>query len=459
MKKLLKRIVSAAVAASMVFAMSMTAYADNVTVKKTIIEQKVSAKGSYSNWDGVSNVAQFVGSNGEFCFAYDGDKYVTVVRTNSEGSTLKKKIQLEKKHPLFGTVTCDSDGNYYLVTGETNKSGSRNTDTIFISKYNKNGTHIKTVGDNGRSSLASYYDDSFNTSIPFDAGNCDAAINGDIIAVNYAREMYSGHQSNSLFAVNIKTMTKVSLGVWYNSHSFAQRAIPFKNGFVFASEGDCYDRAFTIYAVDLDVKRDKGTAYEENIFHFWVKQGTLDAYNMFVLNENFAHMGGLAAVNDKTVALVGTSAKSLNSNAANENEQLFVQIFNPLTDMSKSSAFVTTGTRSGKGGGNGDESVTDYGVKWLTNFDKASVSNPQIVSAGSGKIVILFEKYLSGKYQGVYYTVLDSSGKVLTKAKRFSSEARLNPCVMPVYTGGKIYWASNKNNDKKNIYVNILELT
>ena len=33
---------------------------------------------------------------------------------------------------------------------------------------------------------------------------------------------------------------------YYNSHSFAQRVVPWGEGFLLASEGDCYDRAFTV---------------------------------------------------------------------------------------------------------------------------------------------------------------------------------------------------------------------
>lgn len=425
---------------------SVTSYADSRKMNKTIIEHTVTAEGSYKNWDGISSVTQFVGSNGELCFAYEEGDHVVVVRTRG-GKTLKKKIKLKKKHPIFGTVTCDSAGNYYLVTGEDNDTDKETQNTVFISKYNKNGKHIKTVGDNGSSSLAYYFDSSYNTKCPFRSGNCDAAISGNVLAVNYARSMYSGHQSNSVFAVNIDTMRPVKLGLIYNSHSFAQRAIPFDGDFLFVSEGDCFSRAFTV------TKTSKSNNRSYDAFHFWVENGTFDKYDMYILNDNFAHLGGIVNLGDKKAALVASSVKSLSSDAENEKEQIFIQIFDPDKDLETSSAYFTSGSRSGLSGPNGDEKVTDYGVKWLTDYgDNVSVANPQAVAA-NGNIVVLYEKFVDGKYAGVYYMVVGPDGKVLRKATLFSAEARLNGYEMPVFAGGKVCWAANKEGDKKNIYI------
>lgn len=418
-------------------------FAYSKATKKTSVQVSIECD-NYINWDGTSNVAQFIGANGEFGFAYDGDKYVTVVKTNGKAA-YKKKIKLEKKHPIFGNLICDEKGNYYLVTGEENDSNKTPASTIYVSKYDSSGNHIKTIGDNGSSSLASYYDSSFYTKIPFEAGNCEAAINGNILCVNYAREMYNGHQSNSVFAVNIKDMSKASSGISYNSHSFAQRVIPFKDSFILASEGDCYNRAFTVNSLG-------GNAYD--IFHFWVKKGTFDRSDMFTLNDNFAHMGGLVSINDKYAALVGTSVKSLSSSAENETEQLFVQIFDPTKKLDNASAFVTKGSRKGLSGNNGTERVEDHGVKWLTSYADMTISNPQAAATDDGNIVIVYELYSKKNVcDGVYYMVLDSKGEIISKPECFSKEARLNPCRMPVYVKGKVYWVGNNTSGGINLHI------
>lgn len=450
MKKLCRY---AAVAVSIVMFFSPAAvYAD--AAKDTGISKQIKADGEYKNWEGVSSVSQFLDENGNYCFACDSSKSVTIVKTKN-GKPLKKRITLKKQKPLFGGVACDSSGNYYLVGGKANKSSDHTKSTIFISKYDSKGTHIKTIGDNGSSSLGDWYSQDFYTQTPFDAGNCDIAVNGDYLAVHYARHMYSGHQSNSAFVINMKTMKKVKLNDIYSSHSFAQRTLPYGNGFIFASEGDCYSRAFTVSMVADPVS---GENTNSDIFHFWVKKNALNNWDMQAMNNNFAHMGGLVKAGENTAALVGTSAKSLSSKAASEKEQLFIQIFDPSKDLSQPSAYVTSEKRSGYSGANGDEKVTDYGVKWLTGYSgKYTITHPQAAADENGNIAILYELEKSEKYQGVYYMVLDSEGKIIKKKTRYSATARLNPCEMPVCSGGTVYWTGNKTKGNK-MYVYSLKI-
>ena len=224
-----------------------------------------------------------------------------------------------------------------------------------------------------------------------------------------------------------------------------------------ASEGDCYPRAFTINYV----AKDGSFNYEGDSFHFWVKKGALVEWNMWLVNDNFARMGGVAAVNDTTVCLVGQSVKALDKKAEKQSEQVFIQIFDPTKDLGSASAYVTSGKRSGLSGGNGDEEVTDYGVKWLTNTDKSIISNTQVVSDGNGTIVVLFEQYASKtwEYEGVYYIILDEKGNVVSKKQKYSATAQLNPYVMPVYTKGSVYWIGNKSGDSSNkMYVYSLKV-
>ena len=424
-------------------------------------ENKVAiyASGSYSNWDGVTNVAQFKGADGVLCYAIDADDHVTVYRTK-EGKTLSDTITLKKQHPIFGTVICDGNGNFYLVTGEANSTDETNVETVFISKYDSNGNHIKTTGDNGSSSLAWYYNESFYTKNPFHGGNCDAAIHDNILTVNYARKMYSGHQSNSVFSVNLDDMSKVNVGAFYESHSFAQRVVPTAEGFVYMSEGDCYERAFTFYSVKLT---DGSCTFsqEQKTFDFWVKDGALDEYNMYVVNENFAHMGGLAALTNGNVAFVAQSAQSLSSNASSESEEIFIQIFNPYADLSSAESYVTTGERSGLAGNNGRTNVTNYGVKWLTAYGSGTkIANVQIAASQKDEIVVLYECSEGYNYKGVYYMILDAEGNITTPATCFSATAKLNPCEMPVFTDGCVTWVGNQYGDSENrIYIYSLNMS
>ena len=407
---------------------------------------EVCASSRYANWDGVSNVAQFKGPDGNLWYAVDADDAVTVYKTK-KGAPVAGAVKLKKPHPLFGTVICDDAGYLYLVTGEANETDNTDKETVFISKFDGKGNHIKTVGDNGGSSLAGYRHGSFCTKRPFSSGNCAAAVFGTTLTVHYARQMYNGHQSNSVFTVNTADMSKVYVGPFYQSHSFAQRVVPTKDGFVYMSEGDCYDRAFCFYRVALS---DGALTYRqtENIFDFWVEDGAFDAYDMYVVNNNFAHMGGLAALSDGKIAFAAQSAKSLSSAAASESEEIFIQIFDPDAALDTPAAYVTSGKRTGLAGNNGRTEVTNYGVKWLTAYGKdASIGNVQIVATDKDKLVVLYELYGLNSYEGVWYMVLDEKGNVIRPATRFAAYARLNPCVAPVFADGAVCWVGNRYAD------------
>ena len=174
---------------------------------------------------------------------------------------------------------------------------------------------------------------------------------------------------------------------------------------------------------------------------------------MYEVNDNFARMGGIATGDVHNAAMVAISAPSLNSKAKKENQQLFIQIFDPNADLTTAESYITSSTRSGLSGKNGDEKVTDYGVKWLTNYDKTyTIENPQVVATDAGNYVILFERYKKYSYQGVYAIVVDAKGNVIQKTKKLASSAYLNPSRMPVYSKGKVWWAGNKTKGT-NIYI------
>lgn len=443
-------VLTTALAITMINPLSVNA--EEVSIINTNISKTVTAEGQYKNWDGVPSVAQFTDSEGHFCFAFvkankKNKKKILIVKTQ-EGK-ITQKLKLKMNGSIFGTVAMDDDGYYYAVTGKQNSGNDTTKETIFITKYNSNGKLLQTVGNNGSSSLASYYEDRFYTKIPFEGGTCDIAMNGNYLAVHYAREMYSGHQSNSVWMIDKNTMETITPNdnsyygySNYESHSFGQRVIPYAGGFAFISEGDCYDRAFTFSTSDLE----NNTSKEVPIFDFWVKEGALDDYNMYVLNDNFAHIGNLCNLNNGTLSFVASSVPAMDEQASNQKEQIFIQIFNPTADLSSKEAYITTGTRSGTAGPNGRDSKTNYGIKWLTNIKSGSISNPQAVADENGNTIVLYEYFESNrKYTGVYYMVVDANGNITKQATLLSKTAKLNACETPIYKDGFVYWCGNSN--------------
>lgn len=422
-----------------------TVLAGGLSANKTKCKTLIYANGEYVNWEGVSNVSQFLTADGNFGFAVEKKKSITVYFTKN--GKIKKHLTIRKKHPLFGGITSDDNGDLYVVTAKNNKGNKKSVNTVFVSKYSSKGSHIKTVGNTGDSSLAYYYGSDFRTKKPFSGGGCSLRVNNGCLAVNYGREMYNGHQSNSVWLLDCETLkTKKPNGYSnYNSHSFAQRVISYEEGFLFMSEGDAYNRAFSMSAIDLDSE----AMYEADLFHFWMPKG--NSTNMYVVNDNFAHMGDVAALPDGKVSFVATSVKALNKKAKKQNEQLFIQIFDPAQDLSKASSYTTSGNRSGYSGIDGTQKVKDYGVKWLTSYSGSySISHPQAVANEKGTTIILYELRKNYRHMGVYAIRVSASGKVISKPKRLSKTALLNPCETPIYTDDGIWWCGNNSTDAQN---------
>lgn len=384
-----------------------------------------------SNYGQVSPVQQFLYTDEGLAYAYEKEGRLEIV-------TPSGSFSVDMLHSLLGDVISDDDGNFYVVWGDSNQDGGTDTETVFISKYSASGKLKKTVGFTGKSIMGS----DGNTKIPFNAGGCSSAIGGGRLMVNYARTMYSGHQSNNVIGVNLSDMSPVKWqsewNIPYTSHSFNQSVVwdDDTNQFVYADQGDAYSRGFII-------TDDSG---EKNIFHFYL-QSNAD-YNMHIVNKTFAQMGGLVKT-DRGLAFVGASAKSISASANDEPQNLFIQIFDPTKKLSKS-MFVGGEERVGATSFDINDNqnkpltdVTDYGVRWLTDYIDRDVISPRAVSAGD-RVAIMWNES-AGSVTSAHYMVLSDTGKVITPPTSIGN-MRLNSAEPPVYYDGKIYWASSSGN-------------
>jgi len=404
----------------------------------------VSSVDRFPNWAGVSTVSQFTDEHGNYCFAVNEGDRVLVFKTKY--GQITDRVSISNPYDSFGAATCDKDGNLYMVWGN-NGNSNVNEQTILVSKYTSDGQLVTTVGGNGSEGMKKYYTSDFYTKIPFDGGNCDVAINGDLLLVNYARLMYGGHQANTVFPVKLSTM-QVQSGIdTYNSHSFDQRITPYSKtgGFLLASHGDCFPRAFT-----TSVTNSYYTRNEMDTFNFWVEEGAYENYHMGQLNKTYARLGNILET-PRGAALVGSSARSLSESAKSEPYDVFVQVFNPEGSATSASSYVTTGTRSGLAGANGNKSTTDYGVQWITDLSSVGKTADvvQAVSVSGGRIAVLYELYVPYSsyngyltYDSTWYALLDSDGTVLQQPVNLGN-VRLNVDEDPVYAGGAIQWTAN----------------
>lgn len=392
---------------------------------------------SISNYGGVSSVQQFAYKNNGIAYGYLNSANDLVITTSND------EIVIDGKYPKLGDIIADEDGNFYVVWG---KEGVKNSDeTLFISKYNAKGSHLKTTGFKGESLMG----EDGNTKIPFDAGGCNSAISDGVLMVTYAREMYNKHQSNNVIGVNIDDMSPIKWGskwdIPYNSHSFNQKVVWSNkiNEFVYADLGDAYDRGFVITTDKLN----------DVIFDFYLPANS--NYNMRIVNKTNAQLGDLLEV-DENIVLVGSSSKSISEAANSEKQNLFIQIFDPSKSKVSQSMFVGGTTRKGATSMDINDnsntpltSVTNYGVHWLTNYTDGDVVAPQAVVCDD-KIAILWSK--SGD-DSTYYMVVSNKGEVITKETKL--DKKLNSYEQPIYYNGSIYWVSVYD---KELTVNSLDM-
>lgn len=427
------------------------------SIKKLDIDYYVRDVEAENNWEGVTNISYVGERNGNALFAVDFGDLIAVYEclkeeatgVDKEGTEVREvfasdPICIMKENPLFGGVICDGEGFLYVVTGTVGDASSQLPGYVYVTKYSPEGDMIGQVIDDGASSLGIEAGTEYLNLEPFNNGNCVLEINNGVLAVYYARKMISGHQSDSLFLVNTDTLEEVVVGRVYQSHSFAQRAVPYGKGFLLVSEGDCYDRAFVVTKVN-----NKFNTKSSATFHFGVKPGTLDNVDMAALNNNFAHLGDIAMLGNGRAVLAATSARSMKEKAEKEAEDIFIQIFNPKKDLTTKKAYVGGKKRKGLSGGNGDTSCTDYGVRWITKLKKnEKISSLHCVVTEDDTIVLLYEKQNEdGHFEGVFYTLLDKNGDVIVEEMPFWNRARLPRGESPVCTGNRIWWIGNAMED------------
>ncbi len=191
-------------------------------------------------------------------------------------------------------------------------------------------------------------------------------------------------------------------------------------------------------------KSDDPTGTDIGTFSFWINNySSSDTYSV---NENYAHMSGIAVSDKNHVAFVGTSPRSINKESKVQIESLFIQIFDPTKDPDNNDT--DNDNKSLNNDSDSDlSSNSNYGLKWITN-GKYVVANPQIVTDAKGRFVVLFEKYVES-YEGVFYTIIDPYGNTVKNITRFSPDARLNSFSSPKVEGNTITWTSCRSSDSK----------
>ena len=350
----------------------------------------------------------------------DANGYVVEYFDSSFTITGRKIVPQEL--PLFGGFY-EMNGNYYILSGQTNKNESDSVEVYRITKYTKDWNRVASCGLYGA-----------NTTVPFDAGSARMAAYGDYLMIRTSHEMYKSkkdgynHQANVTIQVDTSAMkvtdsyTKVmNVSFGYVSHSFNQ-FIQMENGKIVAVDhGDAHPRSIVLVRYPSVVTSNGftdvfSTCKATDIMAFEGKSGD---------NYTGATVGGFE-ISD-TAYLTAGSVDIDSTAKYSAGQDIFVGVVSKSTDAVK--------------------------VNKITNYTagQGTTDTPQFVKIGTNSYMLLWHRGSS-----VYYTKIDGNGNQVGAI--YSLAGDLSDCV-PVLAGDKLVWYTWKNEILQFYQININDLS
>ena len=304
----------------------------------------------------------------------DANGYVVEYFDSSFTITGRKIVPQEL--PLFGGFY-EMNGNYYILSGQTNKNESDSVEVYRITKYTKDWNRVASCGLYGE-----------NTTVPFDAGSARMAAYGEYLMIRTSHKMYKSkkdgynHQANVTIQVDTSAMkvtdsyTKVmNVSFGYVSHSFNQ-FIQMENGKIVAVDhGDAHPRSIVLVRYPSVVTSNGftdvfSTCKATDIMAFEGKSGD---------NYTGATVGGFE-ISDTTYLTAGSV--DIDSTAkCSAGQDIFIGVVSKSTDAVK--------------------------VNKITNYTagQGTTDTPQFVKIGTNSYMLLWHRGSS-----VYYTKIDGNG-------------------------------------------------
>jgi hypothetical protein len=366
------------------------------------------------------SVFTFVGGDGSVTVcAADQAAKATHVYEYSADLQEQRRFSFANALDWLGAFTKDGEGNYYFFYGS--RAARRDAENMAMVKLDREGKEMlvfKLKANTPRSMDG--------IRVPFDAGTCRLELSGSLLAVYFAREMFSGHQASYGFVLDKDTFERVDQGAAtndnttgskaqmpYASHSFNQFIVPFDGGFIFADHGDAYPRCFTFakFQKENNTKR----------LHAFKFPGAIGQ------NATYAEMGGLAKTQGGYM-LAGAYGRN-RDNPRN----LFILTFDEALNACTAPVYLTKYTK-----------------------ENGHVGHPKIAALEDGRYLLLWERYAFSTqpanqigqgttgYLSTHMLVIDGEGKALSDIEELPG-VRLNMNDLPRYNrrNGKVYWAVN----------------
>ena len=311
----------------------------------------------------------------------------------------KKNVRLDL--PILGGLYETEDG-YIIVTGQRNAYSQETVECYRITKYDKDFHRIAAVGLSD-----------CNTTIPFDAGSCRMAMDGNVLMIHTCHQMYQNkedglyHQANVTIRVDTETMTITGSNTavsnnrtGYVSHSFNQFAAIDQGHLVTIDHGDAFPRALVLMYY-------KNAVTDENL-------GNVDSYELIAFpgeegeNRTNASVGGFE-ISDSAYLTVGNCADT--SSLDHKTRNAFLSVVKK-DDMSAE-------------------------LKWLTSYPEGetSATTPQLVDLSDGRYLILWGR--ADNSAKVHYQLVDASGSLLGEI--YQMNGQLSDC-RPIVKNGKVIW-------------------
>ncbi|MBR6719016.1 MAG: dockerin type I repeat-containing protein [Oscillospiraceae bacterium] len=314
---------------------------------------------------------------------------------------LTKRLDLARMLPDFGAFYAASDGNYYVITGDSTVSDvSLGKPKFDIAKYSPDWellTHVQTAGT--------------DVTAAFPAGTLRCADNGKNLLIHTAHQMESGHQANYTIELDMESMNILYDADRRNyvSHSFNQFVLYDGDNVVMLDQGDFYPRSVILQS-------DRGPSVDMITYS---PLGDVDTSDMFIINFTGVSVGGFAQSSTHYLAAYNSIDQDNWYHLVTTGEQFKTEILKniyvaavPKNDLS-------------------DENVQTIPFTDYTDLED-TCGNPYLVPVGEDRFLLIW-----AHRQEVCYTFLDGAGNMTGEI--YTAAGWLSDCE-PVVSGDRVYW-------------------
>lgn len=391
---------------------------------------------------------------------YDGDievveykdKKIHIDKYKNDKFKLISSQVIECDLPCFGGFYNGSEYNF-LIVGQLNEGMDDKLTTVRVIKYSKDWERLGHVD---------YANN--NTVAPFDFGTVSFAEHDGYLYVHTCHKMYSGHQANMSFSVNIEKMSiadetsAVSYKTFaYVSHSFSQKIQIDGDRLVAVDLGDAYPRAVVITKLGYDLVDGQFVTHSDKEYFdgkVGVKKNIFEIPGKLGANCTGVFVGGFEVTKDKYLVTLSTIDHSKVTEYTSisidglqkEERDVYVYAVDKDYDV--------------------DSSATIKSIKLTEYIDNnKTCGDPYLVKISNDRLAVLWEEfeiktdtygfhtwyYDRQKSNGVKYCIIDSQGNKISSIKSID-KAVLGFNCQPVYVDGNIMWYVNNEFGQRTIY-------